>query len=171
MSGGTYPTYETQLLSPRWYLNFRGRISKIHHARRSFSWSYIGDSTSFKSSSSSVPTCTVFIAFVGLTGGESISGTECGSNFLLRREKERLIHDGGERGGSSKTASPTGIGGGRGVTNGYKLDGSRPISRRPLASNMMPVSALKHSRIIHRRGIRARELRVLLLTEPPPTSA
>ena len=35
---------------------------------------------------------------------------------------------------------------------------------------MMPVLVLKHSRIIHRSEIRASERRVLLLTEPPPTS-
>ncbi|KAG6841528.1 hypothetical protein H0H93_004231, partial [Arthromyces matolae] len=35
---------------------------------------------------------------------------------------------------------------------------------------MIPVSALKHSRIIHRKGIRARVCGVPLATEPPPTS-
>jgi len=35
---------------------------------------------------------------------------------------------------------------------------------------MMPVLALKHSRIIQRSAMRAREWRVLLDTEPPPMS-
>jgi len=50
------------------------------------------------------------------------------------------------------------------------VDGSRPMERSACESNIMPVLVLKHSRIIQRRVMRARELRVLLLTEPPPTS-
>ena len=38
------------------------------------------------------------------------------------------------------------------------------------ASKTIPVSSLKHSRIIHRRGMRARLWRSRFATDPPPTS-
>ena len=44
------------------------------------------------------------------------------------------------------------------------------MREKELELNIMPVLALKHSLTIHRRGMRASEYRVLLHTEPPPTS-
>ena len=63
----------------------------------------------------------------------------------------------------------TGRGGGRDLTI---LFGSNlnPIACNLSASNKVPASVLRHSRIIHRRGMRAREYLVLFLTDPPPTS-
>ena len=61
-------------------------------------------------------------------------------------------------------------GGGRGRTEGYKVDGSSPTVRRRSVWNRIPVLRRKHWRIIQRRGMRARLWRVLLGTEPPPTS-
>ena len=65
---------------------------------------------------------------------------------------------------------PRGRSGGRVLMKGWRVDGSRPMERSACESNIMPVLVLKHSRIIQRRVMRARELRVLLLTEPPPMS-
>ena len=50
------------------------------------------------------------------------------------------------------------------------MSGSSPTLGNVALWNMIPVFAMKHCRIIQRRGIRARLLRVPLTTEPPPMS-
>lgn len=47
--------------------------------------------------------------------------------------------------------------GGRGVTYGYSVVGSIPMDGKRSDKKSIPVFALKHSRIIQRRGMRARE--------------
>jgi hypothetical protein len=47
--------------------------------------------------------------------------------------------------------------GGMGNTKGYKVVGSKARLRNFSVSNKIPVNVLKHSRIIQRREIRARE--------------
>ena len=61
-------------------------------------------------------------------------------------------------------------GAGRAFTFGQSVEGSSPTALNALLWNRIPVSSLKHSRIIHRSGMRARLLRISFLTAPPPTS-
>jgi hypothetical protein len=103
-------------------------------------WSYMGERASLSSSSSSIP-CTGFSRCRLSNSGE----TGKSASTLCLREKVRRSHP--LCGGMLSILSElrTGKGGGRGMTNGCRVAGSRPSSCRRWASKMIPVSAFAKS--------------------------
>lgn len=153
-----------------------GRSSRIHHPFESSSWSNAGDSASCNSS------CSSFTGGISVPGSVPTSLPSAGSScrqpgqtwpvscFLFDVSFDFVGFNLAVISGPGDWTEETGRGCGRGCTRGYSDWGSRPTSCRRPASNWMPLSVRKHSRIIQRRGMRARLCRVSFATEPPPIS-
>jgi len=131
---------------------FIGMSSSIHQNRFSWSWSYIGARASWSSASSSV--CRGFSSEVWLVSSLRMHvvvrlvffGISAMKTFGLREESMAIAA-------------------GRGWSIWCREAGSSPISFMRSERKVMPVLVLKHSRIIHRREILARQGIVSFSTE------